>query len=268
MLRSLKDLERYSVSATDGDLGGIDNFLLDDERWVVRYLVVRIGGFLGGPRVLISPVSFRQADWTTHGFHLALTMNKILNSPGIDVNEPVSRQHEGDYFNYYGYQSYWGYPGLWGAGFFPAALAVGQPGPSTARPSRNEPGDAHLRSAAEVCGYRVQGSDEAIGHVADFVVDDETWEIRYLVVDIGHWWSGKKVLVSPHWTRRISWPDRRVYVDLPRDAIKGSPVWDPTAPVNREYEVRLYNYYGRPAYWAPGVQRRAEKPIHSGSPFG
>jgi hypothetical protein len=159
---------------------------------------------------------------------------------------------------------------MWGAGFFPAALAVSQPAPPTpVQHSRNRHEDAHLRSAVEVCGYRVQGSDEAIGHVADFVVDDETWEIRYLVVDVGHWWSGRKVLVSPQWTSRVSWDERKVYVDLPRDAIKGSPVWEPTAPVNREYETHLYEYYDRPVYWATGVkQRRGAKAIHSGSHIG
>jgi hypothetical protein len=68
MLRSLKDLERYTVSATDGDVGSVVDFLLDDERWIVRYLVVETGGFLDGHRVLISPISFRSADWSTRSF--------------------------------------------------------------------------------------------------------------------------------------------------------------------------------------------------------
>src|SRR3989339_1019822 len=104
MLRSLKDLERYTVRATDGDIGSVVNFLLDDERWIVRYLVVQAGGslFLNGRMVLISPISFRQADWSTQYFHLALTMDKVKNSPSIDVDEPVSRQHERIYYRYYG----------------------------------------------------------------------------------------------------------------------------------------------------------------------
>ena len=65
MLRSLKDFEGYAVSATDGDIGHVANFLLDDERWIVRYLVVETGGFFSGRRVLISPISFRQVDWST-----------------------------------------------------------------------------------------------------------------------------------------------------------------------------------------------------------
>ena len=107
MLRILKDLERYKVSAADGDLGIVDNFFLGDERRIVRYLVVETGGFFNRRRVLISPISFRQAEWSSHRFHLALTADKVKNSPSIDVDKPVSRRNEQDYHRYYGYPYYW-----------------------------------------------------------------------------------------------------------------------------------------------------------------
>lgn len=106
MLRSLKSLERYKLSASDGDIGSVVDFLLDDERWTVRYLVAETGGFLSDRQVLISPISFRQADWYGRRFHLALTREKIRNSPGIDVDKPVSRQQERNYYGYYGYPYY------------------------------------------------------------------------------------------------------------------------------------------------------------------
>jgi len=250
MLRSLKDLEHYTVSATDGDLGSVTNFLLDDERWTVRYLVVETGGFFTGRRVLISPAFFQRAEWATRRFHLALTRDKIKNSPSIDVDKSVSRQHESEYYGYYGYPYYWGYTGLWGMGGSPGLLApykidaAPSPAPRVARD-----GDAHLRSIREVIGYDIQGSDGSIGRVADFIVDDETWEVRYLVLDTSHWWLGKTVLVAPHWASRVSWDERKVFVDLSRQSIKDSPRWDPSAAVNREYETRLYDFYGRPTYW-------------------
>jgi hypothetical protein len=260
MLRSLKDLERYTVCATDGDIGSVVNFLLDDERWIVRYLVVQTGGplFLDGRLVLISPISFLQADWATQRFHLALTMDKVKNSPSIDAEKPVSRQHERDYYRYFGYPYYWGYSGLWGMGAYPGLLAQGgwtdEPDEHTA-----ESGDVHLRSAREVRGYHIQGSDEAIGHVEDFIVDDESWEIRYLVIDTSNWWGGKKVLVAPQWTSRISWSESMVYLDLSRQEIKKSPEWNPKAAVNREYEARLYDYYGRPVYWKGGERQKTKE---------
>lgn len=252
MLRSLKDLEGYSVRATDGDIGSVVNFFLDDAGWVVRYLVVETGGFLGGHRVLISPISFRQVEWSTRRFHLALTIDKIKNSPGVDVDKPVSRQHERDYFRYYGYLYYWGYPGPWGGATSPASLAAGEWNEASAERADKNAGDPHLRSASEVRGYKIQGSDHAIGHVEDFIVDDESWQIRYLVIDTSNWWFGKKVLVAPHWASRISAEERTVFVDLSRQAIKDSPEWNATAAIDREYEARLHDHYGRPAYWASG----------------
>ena len=115
---------------------------------------------------------------------------------------------------------------------------------------RDESNDVHLRSAKELRGYHIQGTDAAIGHVADFIIDDQTWQVRYLVVDTSNWWFGKKVLVAPHWASSVIWENRNVYVDLTRQAIKNSPEWNSNAPVNREYEMRLYDYYGRPSYWA------------------
>ena len=123
-------------------------------------------------------------------------------------------------------------------------------------------GDVHLRSAGRSADTTFRGRDEAIGHVDDFIVDDETWEIRYLVVDTSNWWFGKKVLVAPHWASRVSWEESKVYVDMSRQAIKDSPEWNATAAVNREYEARLYDYYGRPVYWADAARRKNAQMAH------
>ena len=249
MLRSLKDLEHYTVRATDGDIGTVVNFLMEDDRWVVRYLVADTGGFFHGRSVLISPISFGKVDWTEHRFHVSLTRDKVKNSPEVNVDEPVSRQHERDYYGYYGYPYYWGYPGVWGMGYYPASLANIDRRSGLDSPDGAPAGDAHLRSARELRGYHIRGTDDAIGHVEDFIVDDETWQIRYLVIDTSNWWFGKKVLVAPQWTKSISWDQRVMRIDLSREVIKKSPVWNPTAGVNRKYEVDLYDYYGRPVYW-------------------
>src|ERR1039457_5085114 len=103
MLRSLKDLEGYAVSATDGDIGKVANFLIDDERWAVRYLVVHAGGFFSDTHVLITPVSFRQIEWVFRRFHLSLTRDKIKHSPSVVTDKPVPRQHERAFSGYYGY---------------------------------------------------------------------------------------------------------------------------------------------------------------------
>jgi hypothetical protein len=110
--------------------------------------------------------------------------------------------------------------------------------------------DPHLRSTDEVIGYHVQAIDGEIGHVEDFIVEDETWAIRYMVVDTRNWLPGKNVLVAPQWTKEVVWAERKVDLDLSKEAIEKCPECDPSVPVNREYEARLYDYCGRPHYEA------------------
>jgi hypothetical protein len=111
------------------------------------------------------------------------------------------------------------------------------------------PGDLHLRSAREVHGYDIQGTDGSIGHVDDLIVDDEDWAVRYLIVNTSNWWVGKRVAIAPQWAERISWPERKVNVALSRQAITDSPLWPGPAAANRQYEALLYQHHGRPTYW-------------------
>ena len=262
MLRSLRDLERYSVHATDGDIGTVVDFFLDDERWGVRYLVVETGGLVLQRRVLITPASFRQVDWAARRFNLALTRTAIESSPKVDTERPVSRQHESQYYDYYGVAPYWSSFGYWNRESYPSVTREGEGGDDRL-PSNIE---MHLRSLNEVKGYRIQGTDDTIGHIDDVIVDDQTWQIRYLVVDTSNWWMGKKVLVAPHWATAVSWAERKVHMGLTRQAIKASPEWHPGAPINRSYEAHLYDYYGRPVYWEQGTLQPATAAAPPGSP--
>ena len=255
MLRNLKTLEKFVVSASDGDIGHVVNFFVDDQQWVVRHLVVETGGLLDRQRVMISPISFRNVDWSMRRFHVALTKGQILKSPNINLDKPVSRQHETEYYAYYGYPSYWTYTGPWGTGAFPSLLAAaGRTHEVTSKTGR-APADIHLRSANELCGYHIQGTDDAIGHIADFIFDDETWQVRYFVIDTRNWWVGKHVLFVPQWVTGISWEERKVHVGVSRQMIKYSPAWNAIADLTRDYEARLFDYYDKPGYWVANPSR-------------
>jgi len=91
--------------------------------------------------------------------------------------------------------------------------------------------------------------------------------IRYMVLDTRSWLPGRKVLVSPEWIGRVEWTNRRVRLDLAPEAIRTSPEFDPKAPANREDEVRLCDYYGRPRYWEK-APRRTEGPLGHGEQDG
>ena len=109
-----------------------------------------------------------------------------------------------------------------------------------------------LRSMKELRGYSIHATDGDIGSVHGFYFDDHYWTIRYLVVDTRNWLPGKKVLIASDWIKQVSWPGE-AYVDMTRKQIEDSPEFDPSAPVNREYEERLYDFYGRAKYWGKNV---------------
>jgi hypothetical protein len=107
----------------------------------------------------------------------------------------------------------------------------------------------HLRSARQVIGYSIQAQDGEIGRVEDFIIDDNVWMLRYLVIDTGNWLPGRKVLLSTSWVEAITWDDSRVHLTLSQERIKNSPEYDPTLPLSREYETELHEHYDRTEYW-------------------
>jgi hypothetical protein len=230
---------------------GANQFYFDDETWAIRYLTVDTGGWLGGRIVLISPISVIHTDWQAERLDVSLTQKQVENSPEINTQLPVSRQHEAAYFGYYGYPYYWGGPFLWGPEFYPSDTTVSECAftEAAANAIDKESADSHLRSSDAVTGYSIAATDGEIGHVDGFVVDDKAWAIRYIEVATRNWWPGKKVLVSPSWIERVSWADSKVYVGLSREAIRRGPKYEESTVVSREYEERLYSHYGLPRYW-------------------
>jgi len=267
MLRNMKDLEHYTIRATDGVIGKVRDLYFDDDAWVIRYFVVDTSAWLSGRKVLISPISVHRPDWHQYTLPVSLTKDQVRHSPDIDTDQPVSRQHEETVLGYYGYPGYWGDVGLWGPGLYPYGLVPGYAGDGPDRLEsrqvleahlRDEKGrhrndDPHLRSCNAVTGYRIHATDGEIGHVSGFLVDEETWAVRYLVIDTSNWWIGHKTLIAPPWIKGVHWADRTVLVDLSRDAIKDAPAYDPDVPWNRAEELGLYRHYRRNGYWVAGA---------------
>lgn len=266
MLRSMKDLENYAIGATDGPIGQVKDFYFDDQAWVIRYLVVETGTWLSGRKVLISPMSVHHADWAARLLPVAITQDQVRNSPDIDTQQPVSRQHERDYLGYYGYPYYWGGAGMWGDGMVPYTMMTDYPASSvnpaererqgaadaSAEADRHRHDDPHLRSCQAIVGYHIHATDGEIGHVDGMLVDEETWAIRYLVVNTSNWWMGHQVLVAPPWITGVHWADRSVSVGLSRQAIRDAPPYDARAQLNREHETTLHTHHQRRVYWGSG----------------
>ena len=225
MLRSIKQLYGDKLRAKDGEIGKIKDFYFEDQNWAVRYVVVDTGQWLSGRLVLISPHAFANFDLDGVRRVVNLTREQIEKSPDYDSNQPVSRQYEDDYYRYYGWPQYWKGDGLWGMSAFPileltAKYRPDAPGSDYTPPKR---ADTHLRSTEALSGYHIQTKEGAIGHVIDFIVDHETWAICHLVVETGHWFSGKEIVISPRQIDRISYEESKVFVSVTKEAIINAP---------------------------------------------
>jgi len=266
MLKSLSQLISANVHATDGEIGSVKAAFFDDHSWAIRYLVVDTTKWLPGREVLISPYSVNQPQPADKNIYVGLTRKQVESSPDIDTHQPVSRQHEREYSNYYSYPEYWDGGGMWGTGAYPMMspyLATRQQiaEHEASRKRKQSHDDVHLRSSVKVTGYNIQATDNSIGHVMDFVFDDSSWAIRYLVVDTRNWWpGGKKVLVAAGWIDNINWETSTVQVALTREQIKNSPEYHEALTIERAYEEELHKSYKRNGYWEEAAAQ-PESPV-------
>lgn len=250
MKRSIKSLIGYTMKETDGEIGKVDEFYFDDQSWTIRYLIVKTGNWLSGRSVLISPEALQKPDWGNKEFPVNLTKEQIENSPDIDTDKPVSRQQEEQLYAHYPWRDYWGTEtGDHGAGIFgmmPGDLYDEVSGNTETEPvDTPQNNDLHLRSTKAVTGYNIHATDGEIGKVVDYIIDDSKWEIKFLVVDTGNWLDSRKVLLSTQLIKQVNWENTIVGVDISTNAVKNSPVYDASQPVNEVYENNLYDYYGR-----------------------
>ncbi|MDR7269743.1 sporulation protein YlmC with PRC-barrel domain [Pelomonas saccharophila] len=250
MFNSASRVTAAHVRAVDGDIGPVEDLLFDDRNWVIRYLVVDAGTWLAERDVLISPYSIKQPVGHDGVIDVALTRRLIRSSPPLDIERPVSRQQELAFERHYHYPAYWDGGGRWALGAMPYPSIAPRPQADREQASIY-PADMQLRSAEQVFGFEIQASDLGIGQVQDFVFDDESWQVRYLVVDTRSWWpAGREVLIALPWVDRIDWAGQQIHVSLTREQVRCSPAYQDVACIHRDYEIQLHANYQRPGYWA------------------
>jgi hypothetical protein len=246
MLIKAKTLKGYKLNGLDGEIGKVKEFYFDDQYWAIRYLVADTGNWLTDRNVLISPYALIAVNKDSELIDIDLTKKQIEDSPTLNSDKPVSQQFEVDYYGYYQWPMYWGGPKMWGA--YPYIVRERDKWKESTQQDKKV-WDPHLRSTDAVSGHNIQAKDGEIGHVEDFIIDDETWAIRYLIIDTKNWWAGKKVLISPLWIDRVSWKELKVFVSLSRESIKQSPEYSEESLITRDYETKLHRHYNREGYW-------------------
>lgn len=246
-LKSIKEMQRYELGAQDGNIGRCSDFLFDDKSWAVRYIVGDTRKWLPGRKVLISPIAVGTSEESTQTLSIGLTKKQIKDSPPLESDLPVSRQYEIIFNQYHDWGNYWEGSLTWGNHPFPRLLKRTEDLKTEVAIVEDE---NNLRSTQEILSYSIQATDNKIGHVEDFIVDEETWLIRYLVIDTSNWLpASRKVIMSPDWVEDVDWANGSVGVAVASEKIKKSPVYDPNITLDRDYEKILYDFYGLRYYW-------------------
>lgn len=218
MLNNTKELHGLKLAASDGDIGSVKDFYFDDKTWVVRYVVADTGSWLTGRLVLLSPHALGLPDREARTLAVNLRKHQIEYGPSIEAHQPVSRQYELEYYRYYGWPAYWEGGGMWGFGGFPVVTPPLQE--ELTAHLHHHRNDKHLQSAHAVTGYAIETTDGTIGRVTGFMVDDRSWAIHELVVETGHWYAGKEILITPGKVERISYEESKVFVSLTKADIQ------------------------------------------------
>jgi len=227
----------YSLQATDGEIGKVETFYFNDDTWTIRYIVVKTGSWLSGRKVLISPEAVLKDSWEPESLPVNLTKEQVSSSPDIDTDKPVSRQQEAELFTHYPWKNYWG------GGFYAGGISgITYPASTIDNTILNEPEtndkpsgeDQHLRSTDKVAGYNIHATDGDIGHVNDFIMDDQTWQLLFFVVDTHNWFGGKKVLIPVSDIKEVQWDNSKVVIDITVDAVKSSKLFDESEFVHME----------------------------------
>ncbi|MBD1400584.1 PRC-barrel domain-containing protein [Pelovirga terrestris] len=99
-----------------------------------------------------------------------------------------------------------------------------------------DPRDPHRCSSHNLISSHVQGTDGDIGHIDDFLIDLDTWAIRYFIIDTRKWWLAKKVMLSSLWIERVNWLEAKVYVNLARETMKHTSPYTVLDPLNCRHE--------------------------------
>lgn len=266
--------------AIDGYIGPCRDLYFDDQQWVLRYFVLETSN-TGTARDLISPFSIGKINSREKEIHIALTSRKIKNSPEFNINLPISRQHEIALRRYYEWPEYWGQdaeietnlvkgidePILLSDVSRPIEGQIDSPDSDLilsdtteevlpeepvedefleaefGRPEEEIQYSTVLRSVLEIEGYRVQTFNGDHSSIAELLIEDTDWDIKYLVVNLQNSHIAEYVLLTLHFVKEIDWGSSRIFVTLSQEQLENAPRYSPSQEIDTEYERKVFRYY-------------------------
>ena len=244
MLRKiLNTFYNITLEAEKSRIGNIDDAYFDDKKWKIRYLVSDSIKFLPARRVLISSISIKDINYDQESISINHSKKEIEQSPVVNQGLLPSREIEIELKNYFNWPVYWGSGYLIGEGDLRSGKAL------TRGTKEEVERDPNLRSCNGVIGYEIESDNNTIGYVQDYILDDQTWDIRYLVIDLHGGFENNIRLVATNWIQECDWNRMTFMTELTLKEILKSPEYNQEDPVKHDYAKRLYEYYNKPKYW-------------------
>jgi len=240
MKRSLKNLTGFSIETLDKVNGIVRDFLFDEEKWIIKYMEAEFGNIYSNKKILIPRHFLKNPNWEHRIFPINLTGETVTKCPVSKNTEIVSREYEEEIKSYYGIEGAKEYE------YVQPTTIVFPPRPI--KPPAKKANDTYLessvRSFREVHRYQIHTTDKNLGHVEDMIVDDDDWQIVYLLIDTSNWSPiSKKVLVPIDQLKEISYAQKEVKIGWHSENLMNAPEFNPKTGMEDQYEKDLYDFY-------------------------
>lgn len=239
-MASLTELRSYYVRGRDGEVGRLNDLCFRENEWIVRYVVVDMEDL--AREALLLAAYLGQGDRATHTVWADIARVQVENTPPFDRVEPLTRRDEQELHDLYGWPAYW-----WEQeeGITPIGGLWDEPSPAPEdtqeQELESEEGPQLLFVGDLMAIYGVQPEEGEVGILQDVIVDDESWTIPYIVINLDS--SGQHTLLASDFIETIDLEGRRIHVSVPRDVILKGPVIASEEPVTPALQQSLREYY-------------------------
>lgn len=213
-MQGLKHMFGYAVQATDGQIGKVEDFFVEEATWSVRYMVVRTGGLLSGERALIPIGCVASTDVDRRIIKVSFSQSQVTDNAPPGAVQPVSAEMEACLKALYGGTDFRRDGGL---------IRVGCELPQTPRTVSS------LRSVREITTYRIETLEGPCGLCTDLLAYTENWSVPYVVVNTKEWTPHGHVMIPSAWIRHISWQEMQTDVAVHRRRIQKAQRFDPAS---------------------------------------
>jgi hypothetical protein len=253
MLSLLRNLTGGKVLVGNQTIGAVGDLFFDNRDWTVRFILLRVGSWFRQKSILITPDQINSIEWMKTGAFITVNQDVIEKNPRIDQ----------DRFALYQWPYYWTGAGVLGIASTSDISKWGITPDSKfklipKRSSLEKRKAINIQSVNGTLDYHIKTRDTDVGYLEDFIVSDEDWKIRYLVVDTQLLLPERLILLSSEWVQSISWDHLIVHFDIPEEQLINSPVYSPKSNITREYEERLWSHFQKPGYWKADILSRTK----------